>query len=152
MKANVLLLMLTLVLWPALSDARCRTVGESASRGTELGTFPLYPAKRVVEAGEKRDSAALQWVGYGMGLPLFVVAMPFAMVGAGVGAVLHPWTKCDQQEDDWLALKCAPVFSWALRRCREKNVMPPAELGYLAPSIQPDNDQHIRCHADRSHP
>ena len=105
MKANVLLLMLTLILWPALSDARCRTVGESASRGTELGTFPLYPAKRVVEAGEKRDSAALQWVGYGMGLPLFVVAMPFALVGAGVGAVLHPWTKCDQQEDDWLGLK-----------------------------------------------
>ena len=105
MKANVLLLMLSLVLWPALSDARCRTIGESASLGTEYGTFPLYPAKRIVEAGEKRDSVALQWVGYGIGLPLFVVAMPFAMVGAGVGAALHPWTKCDQHEDDWLGLK-----------------------------------------------
>lgn len=105
MKANVLLLMLLLVLWPALSDARCRTIGESASLGTEYGTFPLYPAKRMVEAGEKRDSVALQWVGYGIGLPLFVVAMPFAMVGAGVGAALHPWTKCDQHEDDWLGLK-----------------------------------------------
>ena len=97
--------MLSLVLWPALSDARCRTIGESASLGTEYGTFPLYPAKRIVEAGEKRDSVALQWVGYGIGLPLFVVAMPFAMVGAGVGAALHPWTKCDQHEDDWLGLK-----------------------------------------------
>jgi len=97
--------MLSLVLWPALSDARCRTIGESASLGTEYGTFPLYPAKRMVEAGEKRDSVALQWVGYGIGLPLFVVAMPFAMVGAGVGAALHPWTKCDHHEDDWLGLK-----------------------------------------------
>jgi hypothetical protein len=105
MKANVLLLMLSLILWPTLSDARCRTIGESASLGTEYGTFPLYPAKRMVEAGEKRDSVALQWAGYGIGLPLFVVAMPFAMVGAGVGAALHPWTKCNQHEDDWLGLR-----------------------------------------------
>lgn len=105
MKTHALFLMLTLVLLPALSDARCRTVGESAGLGTEYGTFPLYPAKRVVEAGEKRDSVALQWVGYGIGLPLFVVAMPFAMVGAGVDAALHPWTKCDQHRDGWLRLK-----------------------------------------------
>jgi hypothetical protein len=105
MKLVVMLLTLALVLLPALSDARCRTVGESASIGTEYGTLPLYPAKRIVEAGEKRDSVALQWVGYGIGLPLFVVAMPFAMVGAGVGAALHPWTKCDQPQDDWLGIK-----------------------------------------------
>lgn len=105
MKLVGMLLILTLLLLPALSDARCRTVGESASIGTEYGTLPLYPAKRIVEAGEKRESVALQWVGYGIGLPLFVVAMPFAMVGAGVGAALHPWTKCNQSEDDWLGLK-----------------------------------------------
>lgn len=105
MKLNAVLLMITLLLLPTLSDARCRTVGESASIGTAYGSLPLYPAKRIVEAGEKRDSVALQWVGYGVGLPLLVVAMPFAMVGAGVGAALHPWTKCDQPEDDWLGLK-----------------------------------------------
>lgn len=98
MKINVILLMLTVILLPALSDARCRTVGESASLGSEYGTFPLYPAEAVVEAGQKRDSVMLQWVGYGVGLPLFVVAMPFAMAGAGVGAVLHPWTKCTESE------------------------------------------------------
>lgn len=98
MKINVILLMLTVILLPALSDARCRTVGESASLGNEYGTFPLYPAEAVVEAGQKRDSVMLQWVGYGVGLPLFVVAMPFAMAGAGVGAVLHPWTKCTESE------------------------------------------------------
>jgi hypothetical protein len=95
----VVLLMLAMVLWPSLSDARCRTVGESASLGTQYGTFPLYPAERVVEAGQKRESVPLQWVGYGIGLPLFVVAMPFAMVGAGVGAILHPWTKCIASAD-----------------------------------------------------
>lgn len=105
MKNTVLLLMVTLLLLPGLSEARCRTVGESASLGTEYGTFPLYPAKRLIEAGEKRDNASLQWMGYGIGLPLFVVAMPFAMVGAGVGAALHPWTKCHQLEDDWVDLK-----------------------------------------------
>lgn len=105
MNVTVLVLMLTLLLFPALSDARCRTVGESASVGTEYGTFPLYPAKRVMEAGERRDSVALQWVGYGIGLPLLVVAMPFAMMGAGVGAALHSWTKCDQQDDDLPGLK-----------------------------------------------
>ena len=99
MKINAVLLMLTMILSPSLSDARCRTVGESASLGSEYGTFPLYPAKRVVEAGQKRESVALQWVGYGIGLPLFVVAMPFAMVGAGVGAVLHPWMKCTEIEE-----------------------------------------------------
>ena len=98
MKVNAMLLMLTVVLLPMLSDARCRTVGESASLGSEYGTFPLYPAERVVAAGQKHDSVALQWVGYGIGLPLFVVAMPFAMAGAGVGAVLHPWTKCTEIE------------------------------------------------------
>ena len=98
MKVNAMLLMLTLILLPALSDARCRTVGESASLGSEYGTFPLYPAERVVETGQRHDSVALQWVGYGIGLPLFVVAMPFAMLGAGVGAVLHPWTKCTEME------------------------------------------------------
>ncbi len=105
MKLVGMFLMLALLLVPTLSDARCRTVGESASIGTEYGTLPLYPAKRLVEAGEKRDSIALQWVGYGIGLPLLVVAMPFAMVGAGVGAALHPWTKCNQAEDDWPDLK-----------------------------------------------
>ena len=105
MKLTATLLMMTLLLLPAVSDARCRTIGESASIGTEYGTLPLYPAKRIVEAGEKQDSAPLQWVGYGVGLPLFVVAMPFAMVGAGVGAILHPWTKCDQREDDEPVLK-----------------------------------------------
>ena len=105
MKLVGMFLMLALLLVPALSDARCRTVGESASIGTAYGTLPLYPAKRLVEAGEKRDNVALQWVGYGIGLPLFVVAMPFAMVGAGVGAALHPWTKCNQIEGDWPGLK-----------------------------------------------
>ena len=76
MNVTALVLMLTLLLLPALSDARCRTVGESASVGTEYGTFPLYPAKRVLEAGERRDSVALQWVGYGIGLPLFVRRPP----------------------------------------------------------------------------
>lgn len=108
MKLTATLLMMIAVLLPALSDARCWTVGESASIGTEYGTFPLYPAKRIVEAGEKRESVPLQWVGYGIGLPLFVVAMPFAMVGAGVGAALHPWTKCDQREDDWRGLATVP--------------------------------------------
>ncbi len=28
-----------------------------------------------------------------------------AMVGAGMGAALHPWTKCDQHDDDWPGLK-----------------------------------------------
>lgn len=98
MKLNVMLLIFILVQLPVLSDARCRTVGESASLGSEYGTFPLYPAERVVAAGQKHESVALQWVGYGIGLPLFVVAMPFAMVGAGVGAVLHPWTKCTEIE------------------------------------------------------
>jgi hypothetical protein len=98
MKINAILLMLTMILLPALSDARCRTVGESASLGSEYGTFPLYPAELIVEAGQKRDSVPLQWVGYGIGLPLFVVAMPFAMLGAGVGALSHPWTKCTEME------------------------------------------------------
>lgn len=99
MKGNAILLMLMMILLPSLSDARCRTVGESASLATQYGTFPLYPAEWVVDAGQRRDSVVLQWVGYGIGLPLFVVAMPFAMVGAGVGAVLHPWTKCIETKE-----------------------------------------------------
>lgn len=100
MKRTVLTFMLLLMLLPELSFGRCRTVGESASLGTAYGTFPLYPVKRVIANGEARDNVALQWVGYGMGLPLFVMAMPFAIVGAGIGAALHPWTKCAQHEDD----------------------------------------------------
>ena len=65
MKINAMLLMCTLILLPALSDARCRTVGESASLGSEYGMFPLYPAERLVQAGEKRDNPALMWAGYG---------------------------------------------------------------------------------------
>jgi hypothetical protein len=99
MRINALLLMLTLMLAPAASDARCRTVGESASLATEYGTFPLYPAFRLVEIGHERDNIPLQVIGYGLSAPLFVVAAPFAMLGAGVGAALHPWTKCiDTQE------------------------------------------------------
>ena len=94
MRINAMLLMLTLILMPTLSDARCRTVGESASLATEYGTFPLFPALRLVEVGHERDSIPLQLIGYGLGLPLFVIATPFAMLGAGVGTVLHPWTKC----------------------------------------------------------
>lgn len=101
MRVIVMLTMCALILFHSVSDARCRTVGESASIGTEYGTFPLYPAKRIVETGEQQDSIALQWVGYGVGLPLFVVAMPFAMVGAVAGAALHPWMKCDHHEDEW---------------------------------------------------
>ena len=99
MKINAMLLMCTLILLPALSHARCRTVGESASLGSEFGMFPLYPAERMVQAGENRDNPALMWAGYGVGLPLFVVAMPFGMVGAGVGALSHPWTKCIETEE-----------------------------------------------------
>ncbi|SLM49859.1 conserved protein of unknown function [Nitrospira japonica] len=98
MKIGAIVLMLAVVFFPALSDARCRTVGESASLGSEYGTFPLYPAEAVVETGAKRESVPLQWVGYGIGLPLFVVALPFGMLGAGVGAALHPWTKCAETE------------------------------------------------------
>jgi hypothetical protein len=99
MRINALLLMFTLMLVPALSDARCRTVGESASLATEYGTFPLYPAVRLVEVGHERDSISLQMIGYGLSAPLFVIAAPFAMLGAGVGAVLHPWTKCIDTHD-----------------------------------------------------
>lgn len=84
MKILVFCVCMSLVL-PVVSDARCRTVGESASLGSEYGTFPLYPAERLVAAGQKRDSVAMQWAGYGIGLPLFVVAMPFAMVGGCKG-------------------------------------------------------------------
>jgi hypothetical protein len=101
MKIYVMLLIVTLILLPSLSDARCRTVGESASLGSEYGTFPLYPAERVVEAGQKRDSVMLQWVGYGIGVPLFVVALPFGMVGAVAGAALHPWTKCTEMHSPY---------------------------------------------------
>ena len=96
MKLSAMLLLGVIVLMPAWSEARCRTIGESASLGSEYGTFPLYPAEQVVEAGQKRESVPLQWVGYGIGVPLFVVAMPFAMVGAVAGADSHPWTKCTE--------------------------------------------------------
>lgn len=98
MKISPIVLMLTIILLSAVSDARCRTVGESASSGSEYGTFQLYPAEAAVEAGAKRESPALQWVGYGVGVPLFVVALPFGMLGAGVGAALHSWTKCTEPE------------------------------------------------------
>jgi hypothetical protein len=71
-RINALLLMLTLVLAPALSDARCRTVGESASLATEYGTFILYPAFRLVEIGHERDSIPLQVIGYGLSAPRFI--------------------------------------------------------------------------------
>ncbi len=96
MKMSAMPLLCVIFLTPALSEARCRTLGESASLGSEYGTFPLYPAELVVEAGQKRESVALQWVGYGIGVPFFVVAMPFAMVGAVAGAASHPWTKCTE--------------------------------------------------------
>jgi hypothetical protein len=100
MRINALLLMLTLLLVPALSDARCRTVGESASFATEYGTFPLYPAVCLVEVGHERNSISLQVIGYGLSAPLFVIAAPFAMLGAGVGTVLYPWTRCIDTPDE----------------------------------------------------
>lgn len=98
MKIYAMLLMVTVLLAPSLSDARCRSLAESASMGSEYGTFLLYPAERVVEEGQKRDSVPLQWVGYGLGVPLFIVTIPVAMAGAGVGAALHPWTTCTELE------------------------------------------------------
>ncbi|MCC6141286.1 MAG: hypothetical protein IT389_11825 [Nitrospira sp.] len=98
MKVYAVLAMAAMMLVPSLSEARCRSLAESASLGSEYGTFPLYPAEQVVEAGQKRDSVALQWVGYGIGVPLFIVAIPVAMAGAGVGAALHPWTTCMETE------------------------------------------------------
>jgi hypothetical protein len=98
MKIYAMLLIVTVLLAPSLSDARCRSLPESASLGSEYGTFPLYPAERVVEAGQQRESMALQWVGYGIGIPLFIIAIPFGMAGAGVGAALHPWTTCIETE------------------------------------------------------
>jgi hypothetical protein len=94
MRIRVWLLVLAIMLVPALSDARCRTVAESASLATEYGTFPLYPAVRLVEVGHERGNIPLQAIGYGLSAPLFVIAASFAIVGAGVGTVLHPWTKC----------------------------------------------------------
>lgn len=98
MKIKTALLVVLLILLPSLGHARCRTVGESAGLGTEYGTFPMYPATRLIQLGEERKNPVLQWVGYGVGLPLFVVALPFGMAGAGVGTMLHPWTKCMGQE------------------------------------------------------
>ena len=98
MKMCAVLLMVTMILVPSLSDARCRDLAESASMGSEYGTFLLYPAERVVEEGQKRESMALQWLGYGIGVPLFIVTIPVAMAGAGVGAALHPWTTCVETE------------------------------------------------------
>lgn len=98
MKQYAMLLMAVMILVPSLSDARCLSLAESASLGSEYGTFPLYPAEQVVEAGQTRGSVALQWVGYGIGVPLFIVTIPVAMAGAGVGAALHPWTACEKLE------------------------------------------------------
>jgi hypothetical protein len=99
MRITVLLLMFALILLPAMSDARCRTIGESASLGGEYGMFPLYPAERMVQAGEKRDNPVLMWAGYAVGVPLFVVGMATGIVGTGVGALSHPWTKCIETEE-----------------------------------------------------
>ncbi len=87
------MLVCVMMMVPALAEARCRTIGESASLGSEYGTFPLYPAEQVVEAGQKRESVAIQWLGYGIGVPLSVVAMSFVTVGAVAGAAAHPWTQ-----------------------------------------------------------
>ena len=98
MKLQVTLLLMAMIVPPTLSEARCRSLAESASLGSEYGTFPLYPAEQVVEAGQTCGSVALQWVGYGLGVPLFIVTIPVAMAGAGVGTALHPWTACEQWE------------------------------------------------------
>jgi hypothetical protein len=100
MRKMALTLVLSLLMLPVISEARCRSIGESASLGTEYGTFPLYPAKQLVRAGEARDNPALMWTGYAIGLPLFVVALPFGIAGAGAGALSHPWTKCIETEED----------------------------------------------------
>lgn len=97
--AVVFALILTLIGLPVPTEARCRTVGESASLGTEIGTFPLYPAERLVQIGEQRDNDALMWTGYVIGVPLFVPTLATAMIGAGVGTLAHPWTKCIETEE-----------------------------------------------------
>lgn len=99
MRITVLLLMFTLILLPVATDARCRTIQESASLGTEKGTFPLYPAERLVQIGEQRDNPVLMWAGYIIGVPLFVPAAATAMAGTFVGALSHPWTKCIETEE-----------------------------------------------------
>jgi hypothetical protein len=49
------------------------------------------------------------WTGYIIGVPLFVPAAATAMLGAGVGALAHPWTKCidtdEQRMPEWQAVK-----------------------------------------------
>ena len=82
MRITTFLVILLMILVPAVSDARCRTVGESASLGSEYGTFPMYPAVHMVHAGQARESVLLQWAGYGLGVPLFFVSVPFGMAGA----------------------------------------------------------------------
>ena len=94
MRFAALSLMFMLILAPTVSDARCRTIGESASLGSEYGMFPMDPAVRLVHAGQERDSVLLQWAGYGLGVSLFFVSVPFGMAGAVVGAASHPWTSC----------------------------------------------------------
>ena len=54
MKLVGMFLMLALLLVPALSDARCRTVGESASIGTEYGTLPVIPGE--TPCGSRRET------------------------------------------------------------------------------------------------
>jgi hypothetical protein len=39
------------------------------------------------------------WAGYVIGVPLFVPAAATAMIGAGVGALSHPWTRCIEIEE-----------------------------------------------------
>ncbi|MEX5214989.1 MAG: hypothetical protein NW703_12575 [Nitrospiraceae bacterium] len=100
MKRRAFLLWLALILVPTASDARCRTIGESAGLGSEYGMFPMDPAVRLVHAGQSRDSVLMQWAGYGLGVPLFFISVPFGMAGAVVGAASHPWTKCIETEDE----------------------------------------------------
>jgi hypothetical protein len=96
---GLFLVVVTLLLLPAVSEARCRTVGESASLGSDYGTFPLYPAERLVQIGEQRENGILMWSGYILGVPLFVPAAATAILGAGVGVVSHPWTRCIEIEE-----------------------------------------------------
>ena len=44
MKLQVTLLLMAMIVPPTLSEARCRSLAESASLGSEYGTFPLYRA------------------------------------------------------------------------------------------------------------
>lgn len=106
---HAMLLIVTMVLAPLMSEARCRSIQESASLGSEYGAFPLYPAEQLIKAGQARDSVAMQWAGYGIGVPLFILSIPVGMAGAGVGAVLHPWTKCNESEGRLMLEDVRPI-------------------------------------------